>query len=492
MAHAAATDADAAAAAAPPPTPTTPLTAESVPLDAPAFELPGGLLVTTHFAADVGLVGAAPGDRAFLGGSDSDEDGGGGDADGGPAAAAAVDDATVAAMAALGLPTAFGAGGGVHRRRREERLDPAGEEDGEEEWRQQEGGGGDHARSRGSTATAATAATATAAAAPAWHQAYDAASGHFYYYNEALRVTQWQPPAEGFAPCVGVWAAGGGGVGSGADGGSGGTGGGGAADGATAASGVLLGAARPGERREGSGLLPAGTIARAGGGGGRNDADAGGHHVRWPASDDGDDEGAVEGGAGSEARGAENAPTAAAAAAAADSAGPSAHARGRKQRRAGGSCGGGAGGVRLDAATAARVRRRLPRAAAKYWLQRYSLFSRFDAGCRLDAQGWYSVTPEALAAHQAARAAAPAGVAVDAFAGCGGNAIQLAATCGAVSSGMPASGGLSEGSEGGEGEREANAACISLCAHLPPLSLSLPSSPPEHTHHTSTPPLSLF
>jgi trimethylguanosine synthase len=42
-------------------------------------------------------------------------------------------------------------------------------------------------------------------------------------------------------------------------------------------------------------------------------------------------------------------------------------------------------------------------------------------------QGWYSVTPEVVASHQAARGACR--VMVDAFAGCGGNAIQFARTC---------------------------------------------------------------
>ena len=40
----------------------------------------------------------------------------------------------------------------------------------------------------------------------------------------------------------------------------------------------------------------------------------------------------------------------------------------------------------------------------KYWLQRYSLFSRFDEGIQVDDQGWYSVTPEVIAAHHAERA----------------------------------------------------------------------------------------
>eukprot|EP00897_Mesotaenium_endlicherianum_P007172 jgi/Mesen1/6483/ME000331S05597 len=64
---------------------------------------------------------------------------------------------------------------------------------------------------------------------------------------------------------------------------------------------------------------------------------------------------------------------------------------------------------------------------AKYYYQRYRLFSRFDAGVRLDREGWFSVTPERIAAHQARRCACQ--LAVDAFAGVGGNAIQLAFTC---------------------------------------------------------------
>jgi hypothetical protein len=47
-------------------------------------------------------------------------------------------------------------------------------------------------------------------------------------------------------------------------------------------------------------------------------------------------------------------------------------------------------------------------------------------------QGWYSVTPEVIAAHQAE--ACRCGVMVDAFAGCGGNAIQFAKTCNQVRS----------------------------------------------------------
>ena len=67
----------------------------------------------------------------------------------------------------------------------------------------------------------------------------------------------------------------------------------------------------------------------------------------------------------------------------------------------------------------------------KYWIQRYHYFSAFDDGVLLDAEGWYSVTPERVAQHIARRIALCNGVSsrplvVDAFVGCGGNAIQLA------------------------------------------------------------------
>ena len=39
----------------------------------------------------------------------------------------------------------------------------------------------------------------------------------------------------------------------------------------------------------------------------------------------------------------------------------------------------------------------------RFWSQRRRLFSRFDEGVRLDAEGWYSVTPEAIANHVARR-----------------------------------------------------------------------------------------
>ncbi|XP_072267290.1 trimethylguanosine synthase isoform X2 [Pyxicephalus adspersus] len=65
---------------------------------------------------------------------------------------------------------------------------------------------------------------------------------------------------------------------------------------------------------------------------------------------------------------------------------------------------------------------------AKYWAQRYRLFSRFDEGIQLDEEGWFSVTPEKIAEHIAQRILQcfKNAVVVDAFCGVGGNAIQFA------------------------------------------------------------------
>ncbi|NXJ65902.1 TGS1 synthase, partial [Rostratula benghalensis] len=67
---------------------------------------------------------------------------------------------------------------------------------------------------------------------------------------------------------------------------------------------------------------------------------------------------------------------------------------------------------------------------AKYWAQRYRLFSRFDEGIKLDREGWFSVTPEKIAEHIALRVSQSFNchVIVDAFCGVGGNAIQFALT----------------------------------------------------------------
>lgn len=64
---------------------------------------------------------------------------------------------------------------------------------------------------------------------------------------------------------------------------------------------------------------------------------------------------------------------------------------------------------------------------AKYWAQRYRLFSRYDEGIKMDKEGWFSVTPERIAEHIAERCRCD--LVIDAFCGVGGNAIQFAFTC---------------------------------------------------------------
>ena len=59
--------------------------------------------------------------------------------------------------------------------------------------------------------------------------------------------------------------------------------------------------------------------------------------------------------------------------------------------------------------------------------QRTRYFSRYDEGCLLDEEGWYSVTPEAIATQIAERCRCD--VVLDAFCGVGGNAIAFARTC---------------------------------------------------------------
>lgn len=63
----------------------------------------------------------------------------------------------------------------------------------------------------------------------------------------------------------------------------------------------------------------------------------------------------------------------------------------------------------------------------KYWCKRFSLFSLFDNGIKLDSESWFSVTPEKVAMYCAARCSCD--VIVDAFCGAGGNTIQFAKTC---------------------------------------------------------------
>ncbi len=73
-----------------------------------------------------------------------------------------------------------------------------------------------------------------------------------------------------------------------------------------------------------------------------------------------------------------------------------------------------------------------PAVLHKYYQQRYDYFSRFDEGIQIDHEGWYSVTPEAIAAHTANELFAIAhkegkeSVVLDVFCGVGGNSIHFA------------------------------------------------------------------
>ncbi|KAI7860972.1 RNA cap guanine-N2 methyltransferase-domain-containing protein [Circinella umbellata] len=69
----------------------------------------------------------------------------------------------------------------------------------------------------------------------------------------------------------------------------------------------------------------------------------------------------------------------------------------------------------------------LPSVLKKYYLQRYSYFTKYDQGILMDREGWFSVTPEKIARHIAKKCRSK--VIIDAFAGCGGNTIQFALTC---------------------------------------------------------------
>lgn len=63
-------------------------------------------------------------------------------------------------------------------------------------------------------------------------------------------------------------------------------------------------------------------------------------------------------------------------------------------------------------------------ALQKYWDRRYDLFSRFDEGVQIDAEGLYSATPEIIALHQARKMNCK--IVVDGFCGVGANAIAFA------------------------------------------------------------------
>ncbi|EJD74635.1 hypothetical protein LOAG_18070 [Loa loa] len=63
----------------------------------------------------------------------------------------------------------------------------------------------------------------------------------------------------------------------------------------------------------------------------------------------------------------------------------------------------------------------------KYYNQRFRLFSKLNKGILMDREGWYSVTPERVAAHIADRVVIMKDtIVLDGFAGVGGNCIQFA------------------------------------------------------------------
>lgn len=67
------------------------------------------------------------------------------------------------------------------------------------------------------------------------------------------------------------------------------------------------------------------------------------------------------------------------------------------------------------------------RVETKYYEQRHALFSLYDRGVLLDDESWYSVTPERLAHHHAARCVGA--VLLDVCCGVGGNTIAFASYC---------------------------------------------------------------
>lgn len=73
----------------------------------------------------------------------------------------------------------------------------------------------------------------------------------------------------------------------------------------------------------------------------------------------------------------------------------------------------------------------ISRKMRKFFRRRYHLFNRFDSGILMDTESWYSVTPEAVAAHIAFECRRRMNDRVDltildAFCGSGGNTIQFA------------------------------------------------------------------
>lgn len=65
----------------------------------------------------------------------------------------------------------------------------------------------------------------------------------------------------------------------------------------------------------------------------------------------------------------------------------------------------------------------MPDSVKKYFGKRFTLFGKFDEGIKMDEVGWYSVTPECIAAYTAKRLPYPK--ILDMFSGVGGNSIQV-------------------------------------------------------------------
>lgn len=76
-----------------------------------------------------------------------------------------------------------------------------------------------------------------------------------------------------------------------------------------------------------------------------------------------------------------------------------------------------------------KTKAEVPEELVKYFYQRHRFFSLYSEppGCLLDTEGWYSITPEAIADQIADRCRCD--TVLDAFCGVGGNAIAFAKTC---------------------------------------------------------------
>jgi len=248
-----------------------------------------------------------------------------------------------------------------------------------------------------------------------WQQAYDHSMGHFYYYCKETQQTQWEPPSCGFLPVPMEWLL--------------------PAEGATIALSESPSACHeaqedieisgnlhhepPHPRMQSTGMMPRLLTPQ-------------GRHILFSDMDDG-----AEGGKDEEgpvlflppehsARGAEGCPEELLELGQMDMGqidvdmdlagedtipceqrgdddlgGDSKEKRGvRRSKRRGRRSKSGKGS---STTSFMRTRRpaHIPLRLHKYWLQRYSLFSRYDEGIAIDDEGWFSATPEVIAWHHA-------------------------------------------------------------------------------------------